>query len=184
MSFQVCPFHADEAVGGLPSGADGVLLYRCDRTRGHPDHRPWTWLSQSDLDGDDAGTGLVAELGLRVELTAALREYRDRWVEYGVVEHAYAVANPADFAFLVEKYGHTAVGLKRYTVSVFLAGALGQLARSGSLLLDYGMKATGRWSYNGPTSWWALPPAPDMEARLSWADTGLSMDYVPGNNER
>ena len=42
-----------------------------------------------------------------------------------MVEHAYAVAQPKDFAFLVERYGHTAIEKKRYTASAFLAGALG-----------------------------------------------------------
>ncbi len=181
MSFQVCPFHADEAVAGLPA-AEGALVFTCGRTRGHPESGPWTWLSQPEV-GTDDGSGLVAELGLRVELPTILRPFAGCWAEYGVVEHAYAVAQPKDFAFLVERYGHTAIGQRRYTASAFLAGALGGLARTGVVLLDYGDRATGRWSYNGPTSWWSLPPAPLTGARVSWADTGLNMDYVPGSTE-
>ena len=110
------------------------------------------------------------------------RATRPRWFEYGVVEHAYATSCPDDFAELVERYGHTAVQPARYTVSSFLARTLSDLGRTGSLLYRGG-PATGRWSYNAGISWWALPPAPDEEQMVSWADTANDMTYVPGSTE-
>lgn len=125
---------------------------------------------------------LKAELGLAVELPAVLAPYKGRWVEYGVVERAYAQANPDDFKGLVEKYGHTAIAPGTYTASSYLAGVLGGLGRSGDVMFHEG-PATGRWDYLSAVSWWALAPEPDWAERTSWADTGLGMDYVPGNQE-
>lgn len=102
-----------------------------------------------------------------------------QWVEYGVLERAYALANPKDWAFLVGRYGHTAIAAKRYTVSAFLAATLGHLSRAGVVNFHSG-PATGRWSYNGTISYWSLPPAPDWAKRLAWADSGHEVDYLPG----
>jgi len=125
---------------------------------------------------------LATDLGLAVELPAALASFPGRWVEYGVVEHAYATANPSDFALLVDRYGHTAIKASKYTASAFLARTLGDLSRSGDVLFHEG-PATGRWKYNGVISWWSLPPEPDWSPDVSWAQTGLTMDYVPGSHE-
>ena len=140
---QICHFHADEGVRGEPLGSDGTLTYMCPRSKGHPHPGPYTWL-QAPAPRDVPGiSGLAADLGLAVELPAALDGFRGRWAEYGVVEHAYATANPKDFALLVDRYGHTAVAAKRYTASAFLAKALGDLSRSGAVLFHEG-PATGR----------------------------------------
>lgn len=66
--------------------------------------------------------------------------------------------------------------------SAFLAKALGDLSRTGGVLFHEG-PATGRWSYNPRISWWSLPPEPDWSQRISWADTGHGMGYVPGSQE-
>jgi hypothetical protein len=63
-------------------------------------------------------------------------------VEYGVVEHAYAVSRPDDFAALVDSFGHTAIAARRYTVSSYLARTLGDLSRIGTVLYHPGV-ATG-----------------------------------------
>jgi len=83
----------------------------------------------------------------------------------------------------VQRYGHSAVKRAHYTASAFLAKTLGDLSRSGDVLFHEG-PATGRWSYNGKISWWALAPKPHCSPGTSWADTGLTMDYVPGNQEK
>lgn len=179
---QICHFHADEGVRGEPLGSDGTLSYTCSRTKGHPHPGPYTWL-QAPIAPDAPGiSGLAAELSLAVELPAVLYAFRGQWAEYGVVELAYAAANPTDFALLVDRYGHTAVAAKRYTASAFLAKALGDLSRTGSILFHEG-PATGRWNYNPRISWWSLAPEPDWSQRISWADTGHSMGYVPGSLE-
>ena len=182
MSIQVCHFHADEGVHGTIVSADGMMTFTCPRSKGHPQPGPYTWL-QAPTPPEVVGMGgLAAELGLAVELPAALAAFRGKWVEYGVLEHAYATANPEDFAFLVQRFGHTAIAAKRYTASAYLARILSDLSRTGSIQFHWG-PSTGRWSYNSGTSWWAVPPEPDWTQRLSWAETHLPMDYVPGNQE-
>ncbi len=92
------------------------------------------------------------------------------------------MANPEDWHFLVDRYSHTAVAAKRYTVSAFLGGVLGRLWRNGAVGGISGA-ATGRWSYNRTTGYWALFPEPDHDRRLSWADSGFTVEYVPGQTE-
>ena len=178
---QICPFHADEDIQGVPAGGDeGSLSFTCPRTRGHPYVGPHNWLyvpRPESLPGID---GYAAELGLETELPAAIAQYRGQWIEYGVAERAYARQCPDDFAAVVSRYGHSEIKPKRYTASAFLAGVLGVLSKRGTVLYHLG-PATGRWKYNGTISWWAVPPEPDWEStRLSWSETDQDMSYVPG----
>jgi hypothetical protein len=181
VSWQVCPFHADEDIQGVPTGnGEGSLSYTCTRMRGHPHDGPHSWLYAPEPDGLSGIEGYAAELGLATELPAAIAQYRGQWIEYGVVERAYALQCRDDFAAIVSRYGHTAVRPKQYTASAFLAGVLGVLSKHGTVLYHLG-PATGRWKYNGTISWWAVAPAPDWESnRLSWSDSGQDMSYVPG----
>lgn len=185
MSMQICHFHTDEGIQGKPlSGdGDGTLTFTCPRTKGHPQPGAYMWLQAPPPPDSKALGELATDLGLAVELPAALATFRGQWVEYGVVEHAYAAANPKDFALLVQRYGHSAVNRGQYTASAFLARTLGDLSRSGDVLFHEG-PATGRWSYNGKISWWALAPEPQWSPETSWAETGLTMDHVPGNQEK
>lgn len=180
---QVCAFHADEDVPGtrLP---DGTHTFTCPRPTGHPVAGPYTWMQAPQPPDLPELTGLADELGLDVELPAAIARYPGRWVEYGVVEHAYATANPGDFARLVDRYSHTEIAGTRYSASAFLAATLGRLSGRGYVLYHHG-PATGRWDYlrHQGVSWWAVTPAPDWERRISWADLGLGMGYVPGSTE-
>jgi len=178
---QVCPFHADEDIRGLAAGDDeGSLSFTCKRTEGHPHSGPHSWLYVPQPNGLPGIDGYAAELGLATELPAAIAQYREKWIEYGVAERAYALRCPDDFAALVSRYGHTAVRPKQYTASAFLAGVLGVLSKRGTVLYHLG-PATGRWKYNSTISWWAVAPAPDWESsRLSWQDSGQDVSYVPG----
>ena len=184
ISRQVCPFHADEDIRGVPAGSiDGSLSFTCTRTAGHPQSGPHSWLHVPQPDGMPGIDGYAAELGLRTGLPAAIAQYRGQWIEYGVAERAYALQCPDEFAAIVNRYGHTAIRAKKYTASAFLAGVLGVLSKHGTVLYHLG-PATGRWKYNGSISWWAVPPEPGWEsARLSWSDTGQAMTYVPGETE-
>jgi hypothetical protein len=167
VSRQVCPFHADEDIRGVPTGgSDGSLSFTCTRTGGHPRGGPHGWLYVPQPDDLPGIEGYAAELGLATELPAAIAQYRGRWIEYGVAERAYALQCPEDFAAVVGRYGHTAIRAKKYTASAFLAGVLGVLSRHGTVMYHSG-PATGRWRYNNTISWWAVPPEPDWEsARL------------------
>jgi hypothetical protein len=37
---------------------------------------------------------------------------------------------------------------------------------------------TGRWDYNTTISYWAMPPGPSWEDRLTWEDSGCTVDYL------
>lgn len=173
-----CPMHTDDDVAGTFVSEEVGWEFTCMR-KGHPDGGPYTWISPPAVPQVAELGGLAAQLGLDVELPALLQRYPGQWVEYGIVEHDYAVAHPKDWAFLVNRYGHTAIAAKQYTASAFLGSVLGRLSRTNDLLARLG-PATGRWDYNGRIVWAALPPAPDWANRLSWIDSGLTMEHVPG----
>lgn len=181
--YQCCPFHTDEDQLTKVEAEDGWHL-TCHRTDDmHPvAGRPYTWLAPKQSDNEAGASGLTSELGLFEELPAALGRFGGQWVEYGVLEAAYADARPDDFHLLVQRYGHTAIAAKRYTASAFLGRALGEITRSGSI---HGRMApaTGRWRYNSEISWWAMEPDTPLEASISWAGQGRSMSYVPGSTE-
>jgi hypothetical protein len=181
VSRQVCPFHADEDILGVATGSqDRSLSFTCTIRTGHPQPGPHTWLYVPQLEGLPGVDGYAAELALASELPAAIADYRGTWIEYGVAERAYAMRRPDDFAAIVARYGHKAIAPKQYTASAFLAGVLGILSRQGTLLYHLG-PATGRWAYNEKISWWAFAPSPDWtSARLSWAEEGDSISYIPG----
>lgn len=182
ISRQSCPLHADEDILGERVDQAGTLKFVCERS-GHPGGGLLTWITVPEPPDVPGLTGLAEELGLGTELPALLNEHTGKWVEYGVVEAAYADAHPDEFAMLVARYGHTAVAPMTYTVSSFLSGTLGRLSKRGDVLLSW-RGPTGRWKYNSGISWWALPPAPPADAEVSWESLGRSMDYVPGAVKR
>jgi hypothetical protein len=176
-----CPFHGDEDQFEMRKVDEGTIL-TCPRTTGHPTPGTHFWLVVPEIAGMTGMSGLSAELGLDVELPSALAAFEGRWVEYGVLEAAYAAARPKDFDLLVERYGHTAIEAKRYTASAFLARALGDLSSTGALQVRFA-PATGRWRYNSAISWWTISPPPSEDATTSWASLRRSMDYVRGATE-
>lgn len=182
---ELCHFHGDESIAGVPTSAgDGSMSFTCDRTRGHLHPGPYTWLHVPVApETEESGGGVAAQFNLAIELTRALADFRGRWVEAGVLEWAYAKRCPENFAILVGMYGHTAIEAKTYTVTSFMGRLLGDMSRLGQVTWHQG-PATGRWSYNSEISYWALPPAPAWEDRLTWTEFGAAMDYVPGSVER
>ena len=179
---QVCPIHTSEDVPAVARPeAPGSQSFTCPRPD-HPVPGPFTWFFVPPPPGSRGFSELAAEYHLDAELPSALQRYAGQWVEYGVLEHAYATNCPEDFAALVARYGHRAAKPKKYTVSAFLAGTLGHLGRQGVVAYHDG-PATGRWDYLPSVSWWSLPPAPEWDASVSWESRNKSMGYVPGNNE-
>lgn len=180
----VCPIHSVEEVHGVLLSGPGAwpeYAFTCERTDGHPGGGPFSWTYSPEPESQGV-SGLAAELGLDVELPAVLAQFSGMWVEYGVIEHAYATARSDDFARLVDQYGHTAIKAKRYTASAFLAKTLGDMSRH-SIVAFHAGPATGRWSYNSQISWWSLYPTPDWGNRVSWESTGQDMSYVKGSTE-
>jgi len=181
MPRSICPMHASEDYDGEWISDEVGWSYTCTLTD-HPIPGPYTWCVVPEPPGMNDLSGIAADLGLEVSLPNALKQFSGRWVEYGVLEHAWALENPAEWMFLLERYSHTAVAAKRYTVSAFLGGVLGRLWRRGTVAGVMG-PATGRWAYNRRCGYYALPPGPDSDIRLTWEESCLTVEYVPGQTE-
>lgn len=184
---KICPFHTDEWVEG-ERRFDGSTIYSCSRTRGHPGEGAWEWIDVPPPPALPELAGLGEELNLTAELPAALKTLGEGWFEYGLVEREYAMRRPDDFAVMVRRWGHTALGPKRYTVSSYLAGSLGRLSGQGAIAFHLG-HGTGRWRRFDPDiSWWsAVPPLPwevctSWESRVGGASADAAdacLEYMP-----
>jgi hypothetical protein len=106
----------------------------------------------------------AAELGVFGDLLACV--HAGEWVEYGVVEYRYALRTPDAYSELVDEFGHRSIAPSEFTVSAFLARALGQLAEEDKLQLRK-EPGTGYWSYLRRVSYWAVPGAPPADV-LTW----------------
>ena len=178
---QVCPFHSDEMVRGRRlRSIEPVEEFTCPMTDArHPGSRPWSWTAPLESAPADAPGGLAGELGLHIELPAAVGSFGGAWVEYGLIERAYALARPDDFATLIARYGHTHQAPARYTASSYLGRTLGQLAKTGYLAYRSG-PGTGRWSYDDEVGYYTAPTSPAAwENRLTWDVAGGTVDYLP-----
>lgn len=176
---QVCPFCADaDAVSRIPIG-DGLWRYTCSYVRKHVQPAPYSWDGSDDerLAEDSGGTGLAEELGLYDDLLCCLVA-GEPWIEYGIVEHRLGQLQPKTYAELLERYGHTRQGPKKYTASAFVASSLGWMREHGMVEWQEG-PATGYWSYNSVVSYWALPPAPPSSQRLTYLEYAKSIGLDP-----
>lgn len=117
----MCPLHPLDDYAGVWIGDEVGYSFTCTRND-HPVEGPYTWLRAPEPPGFGELSGIADELRIDVMLPAALGAYRGTWIEYGVLERAYALDNPKDWAFLVERYSHTAIAAKRYTATAFLSG--------------------------------------------------------------
>jgi len=101
----------------------------------------------------------MEDLGLYESLLGA-ESVSAGWVEYGLLEYRFSQVRPEAFHQLVQTYGHTNLGPKRYTASSLLDGCLGRLSSSRRQLLYRTAPSTGYWSYNNPGSYYAMPTGP------------------------
>jgi len=128
MYAQICPQHPDEFVQAVVVNDDGLLSYTCDRA-GHVTAGDFVWSGVAESNATESISGL---------LPAAIAQYPGKWIEYGVVEAAYAQANPEDFAHLIQEHGHRAIKPSKYTISKYLASILGILGRNGAIAFQEG----------------------------------------------
>jgi hypothetical protein len=163
---QVCPLCGiEDEVISMPRGAGDEWDFTCTGASGHGE--PYSWIVKAES-GFDGRSGIMSELGLYEDLPACLRT-GDPWVEHGIVEHRYKLLRPdVYFGELLPRYSHVAIGPTRYSTSAFLAQALSHLLREGAVAWQYSNR-TGFWTYAHKISYWALPPAPPMEDRYTWA---------------
>lgn len=126
--------------------------------------------------------GISHQLGLYGDLLATFTR-SEPYLEYGIVEFRYAIANLANYKHIVSLYSHTGFGAPvAYTASALIGAALGKLGGEG-LLVRRTCPATGFWKYNGVLNAWALPPDPADNNTLLWADyaaqAGIAADTWP-----
>lgn len=172
---EVCPLCAETESIETELSPDGITMLTCDGQG----HGLYTWAKYIEPEGLPSRDGIGEELGVYEDLPALIKP-DEPVVEYGVVEHRYAMANPVAYQTLVDRYGHTALAPSTYTASAFLAKALGTLSREGALVFR-SVPTTGRWKYNGSISGWCLPgtPAADSDEVLSWAEFARANDMEP-----
>lgn len=113
--------------------------------------------------------GVLEDLDVYDTLASLFIDAHAPYREHGIIEHAFADADPGAYRDLVQAYGHTSSGPRRHTASAMLARALGQLSREGHLASQR-HRGTGYWSYNSDVGYWALAPGPDIEHRRTWAE--------------
>ncbi len=123
--------------------------------------------------------GIGAELGVYDDVFLCLSP-GEPWLEHGIIEHRYKELCPTAYTAMIERWGHTVQGPRRYSVTAFLTRAWSQLARDGVLAAQLG-PATGlyRHSTNTKILYWALPPGPDVEWTRTWAEFATDLSISP-----
>lgn len=142
------------------------------------DGHEWLLTAPVVRDRLEGRSGICEELGIYDALLAAVGPAGGTFCEYGTIEHRLAAANPALYAELVHRYGHTQLEKRRYTVSSLLGGALERLSTEGAVVHADG-PATGRWNYLHRVSHWATPPADNTKQQLSWAQYATDQNIDP-----
>jgi hypothetical protein len=182
-----CPMHAFDPIKPVFVGTETAdYTFTCPSTD-HPGGAPRTWAyvpERVGLAGDSLGLGL--DVALPKAISSAVGEAGTVWVEYGLIERAYAIANPEDWMSLLRVYGHTeyqpldaTIKDFPYTASKYLARSLGALGRRGDTAHEFG-PGTGRWSYDQPISYYACTAGGDWDSRQTWEASGHAMtDYMP-----
>ena len=105
-----------------------------------------------------------------------------------MVEDQYRREAPDTYLHLVQKYSHSGRNAirggpdmnpaQKPTVSNRLAVALHHLHGEG--LVSWSKhKATGYWTYNGPTGFWGRQPAPAKDHVITWASYATSHGLDP-----
>jgi hypothetical protein len=156
-------------------GSDGPDLWKFTCTGTHH-YEPYVWQPTAERVAAVGRSGMGEDLGVYDDLLACVAA--GERVEYGIVEHRFALRSPSTYRQLVETYGHTSIAPTNYSASSFLARALGQLSREGLLQLGES-PATGFWSYNGTISSWGQPGEPETTPLYSWASFAAENDFDP-----
>jgi hypothetical protein len=160
----LCPVchYADDVTMERLTG--GLVRYTCAAR--HPDGHEFIWETsreQASGGGDRSpGTGVTADL-FDPMLHCVLPD--EPFVEYGIVEYRLSQQFPELYRAHIAERGHVMLEPSRVTASNSRFGpTLVRLAANGLLTRIFG-KATGAWSYNGRTTYWARPGAPTNRTR-------------------
>jgi hypothetical protein len=145
---QVCPLCASDDDVTSEVDSDGHWYLVCNsKSSGHP----FRWTPERHSVDASGHEGIAEEWGIYDDLLATF-EHKQEFVEHGIVEYRYALANPTVYQLLVDRYSHRTLRPTQYTVSVFIGGILSRLQRDG-LLLESSCSATGFWKGQGVRAW-------------------------------
>lgn len=181
-----CPLHPDQVVHAMTVVSETMdYLYICRRLEGHglPGTYSWSWLATAPA---TELPGLELDGALLTAVETASSEQGGGWVEYGLVERAYALAHPADWQALLDTYSHRRYlpdGASRrkqpYTASRRLGAALGAARRRQDVNFRQG-PGTGFWAYNSTISYFAPLSVDPSAGTCTWSASGHDMDdHVP-----
>jgi len=137
--------------------------------------RMWEPAAESKATGPAAlGDGIAADLGLYEDLALCLSV--GEWAETGVVEHRYGTAHPTKYAQMAQRWGHTAHGPRRYTVTTFIGSTLGSLCRAAIVAHKAGI-GTGFFDYNSGIGMWTLVPVPALTTDMTWEKLAVGLGH-------
>ena len=183
---QICPFHTDEFLHPVFIGSETTEYeFTCPLTN-HPVPGAFSWPWTSEPSGLGSALGLDLSFSLPKAVRDASEAVGGGTVEYGLVERAWALANPDDWTMLLKRFDHRffRMGMANqqelpYTASRYLAGRLGALGKHGDVLYSSG-RGTGYWSFLRNVSYWT-PNSVEPAAKVtSWLEAGVAMeDYMP-----
>ena len=159
---QVCPICSTDDDVALVPGDDPAWQMICTSS----DHETYLWTPTVEPTHLQGRSGLGEELSVYVDLSKCLEP--GLFLEHGVIEHRFAEVNSTAYRTLVDRFGHTAFGKRRYSASSFLGGALSLLSREGAVARRR-VKPTGFWSYNPDVGAAGPSSTPEDAPLLSWA---------------
>ncbi len=159
---QVCPLcgHDDYVTRVV---VDDEWIDSCSST----DHAPIEWRPKEQYAGPSSyRSGIGEDLGVYEDL---LNCVTGGFAEYGLIEYRFSQFAPKTYKILVDRYGHTVQGKRKYSASAFLGSALGQLWRE-ELIEGLWGPATGYWNYNSKVGCYATAGTAESSEILSWED--------------
>ena len=133
---------------------DGRRFIVCANTREHGPNG-YVWEPVPEKPARLRGDGLGADLDIWDKLLECVPPDGIAH-SYGDIEDIFFERYPDDAGVLQDRYGHAWREGKRsgqYSMSSYLSGRLGELAKEGSLEVAWG-PAEGPWAYNGRISHW------------------------------
>lgn len=128
------------------------------------------------------GQSTVARLELNPKLVeavnAGITATGQPRVDYGIVEHFFAFANPDDYRELHDLYGHISVDHPlQHTLSSYLARRLADL--NGVEVAKHRGRATGYWDYNSGQSAWSAIGVSATAPIVTWSQFATEQGWHP-----
>ena len=149
-----CPVCAYEDYTTEGVTEDGRRFVVCANRREHG-RDGYVWEPELEKSVSMRGDGLAADLDIWDKLLECVPADGIAH-SYGDIENIFFDRFPSDAVFLQDRYGHAWREGKRsgqYSMSSYLSGRLGELAKEGSLDVTWG-PAEGPWAYNVRISHW------------------------------